>query len=276
MASCGSGRQASTVVRPTARAAGPSAGSQRAASPSPSRERKRTISPPSPSSAGPSSTSPGHRSWRGEQSIAAAPGERPQRDGRGHRGECGDAAGSEAADHGGATGAGASRVPRRLAGQEREDDPAPGLHPVDHRGDLWWLGERTRQLVGLADRHRATGGIGDVHRPEMNGADLGRIVVEERDQLELRHEFGHEFFGPLAPQPTEQAAVTGVEVPTDADRVPAVQPGIAAGRGPTHQEEALAVAQDEVRDDLLERGIPFHGAAWLVAAVTLHGFHERL
>ena len=85
--------------------------------------------------------------------------------------------------------------------------------------------------------------VGDVDRAEVDCADLGRVVVEQGDEPEVRHEIGDELLVPLAPQAAEQPAVAGIEVATDADRVAAVQPSVAAGRGPLHQEVALAVAQ---------------------------------
>ena len=69
---------------------------------------------------------------------------------------------------------------------------------------------------------------------------------------EVRHEVRHELLGPLAPQAARDVAVARVEVAADADRPPVVEPGVAAGARPAHEEPPLAVAQHEVRDHLLE------------------------
>ena len=123
---------------------------------------------------------------------------------------------------------------------------------------------------------RAAAGVGDVDGAQVDRADLGRVVVEQRDEPELRDEVGDELLVPLAAQATEQAAVAGIEVAPDADRVAAVKPRVAAGRGPLHQEVALAVAQHEVRDDLLEGRVLLHPVARLVPPVALEGRDEGL
>ena len=98
------------------------------------------------------------------------------------------------------------------------------------------LGERAGQLVGLADRDRPALGVGDIDGTEVDRTDLGRVVVEKRDKPELGHEVGHDLLGPFPPKSAEQAAVARVQVAADPDRVPTVQPRVAAGVRPAHQE----------------------------------------
>ena len=124
--------------------------------------------------------------------------------------------------------------------------------PVDDLGDLVGRGERALELVGLPDRDRTPGGVGDEHDPDVDRPDGRRVVVEQPDRREVRHEVRHELLGPLPAQPARHVAVARVEVAADADRPPVVQPGVATGARPAHQEPSLAVSQHEVRDHLLE------------------------
>src|SRR5918993_141377 len=142
-----------------------------------------------------------------------------------------------------------------LGGQGVEREPAPGLELIADRGHLVGRGEPALQLVGLADRHRAARGVGDVDEAHVDGAHRGRIVVEQPDRRVLGLEVGRHLLGPLPPQPSCDVAVAQVEVPTHADRPQVVQPGVATGPGPSHQEPAVAVAQHEIRDDLLVRRV---------------------
>src|SRR3972149_4653357 len=112
-------------------------------------------------------------------------------------------------------------------------------------------GEGAAELVVLPDGDRAPGGVGDVDDPEMHGADGILVVVEQPQQLELGRERRHDLLAPLSPQPAQQVAVAGVEVSADADRPAVVQPGVPAGARATHEEDARAIAQHEVWDDLL-------------------------
>ena len=66
---------------------------------------------------------------------------------------------------------------------------------------------------------------------------------------------GDHLLAPLAPQPPRHVPIAGVEVPAHADRPAVVEARVAAGPGPAHEEPALAVAQDEVRDHLLVAGV---------------------
>ena len=86
-------------------------------------------------------------------------------------------------------------------------------------------------------------------------------------QPRLRIPVGHHLLVELAAEPLEHAAVLGIEVAADAQRVEVVQAGIAAGPGALHQEQALAVAHEQVRDDLLPLGIVLGLAAWAVLAL---------
>ena len=112
-----------------------------------------------------------------------------------------------------------------------EDEPAPRLEPVGDGRDVGSR-RRTRRVSLSVSRigDRPARRVGDVDRAEVDRADLGRVVVEQPDEPELRDEVGDELLAPLAAQPAEQAAVARVEVAADADRVAAVQPRIAAGR----------------------------------------------
>ena len=54
-----------------------------------------------------------------------------------------------------------------------------------------------------------------------------------------------------------------------------MQSRVATCRRPLHQEVARAIAKDEVRDDLLERGVALHLGPRLVASVALDRSDER-
>ena len=119
-------------------------------------------------------------------------------------------------------------------------------------------------------------GVGDIDRAEVDGTDLGRVVIEKPDKLELRDEIRHDLLRPFPPKSAEQTAVARVQVAADPDRVPAVQPRIAAGVRPAHQEPPSAVSKDEIRDDLLERRVTLHLGTRFIAAVTLQRGDESV
>ena len=115
-----------------------------------------------------------------------------------------------------------------------------------------------------------------IHGAEVDAADVGRVVVQQADEAEVRLEVRDELLGPLAAQPAGEVAVARVQVPADADRPAVVEPGVAAGPRPAHQEVALAVAQDEVRDHLLERRVDLHRGPRLEPAFGVDRGEERL
>ena len=61
----------------------------------------------------------------------------------------------------------------------------------------------------------------------------------------------------------------------NADRVAIVQPLVAAGARAPHQEDALAVAQHDVWDDLLPAWVVFRVAPTAVCAVLLDCGRDR-
>ena len=81
--------------------------------------------------------------------------------------------------------------------EELETEPAPRLELVGDRGDLVRLRKRARELVGLADLDRAAGSVGDVDRAEVDGAHLGRVVVEQPHEPERRLEVGDELLAAI-------------------------------------------------------------------------------
>src|SRR2546426_10295617 len=100
----------------------------------------------------------------------------------------------------------------------------------------------------------------------MDRADVGLVVIEKADQPELRHEVRGELLMPLAQQTALEPAVAGIDVASDANREQLMEPGVDARATPAHQEIPLTVAQHEVRNDLLVRGIVFHLRSRLHAA----------
>src|SRR6185503_18058333 len=115
--------------------------------------------------------------------------------------------------------------------------------------------------------------VRDVDRADVDAADVRGVVVDEAEQLELGLERRIDLFAPLASQAAAQIAVARVQVAADADRPQVVEPRVAAGLRPAHEEVARAVAQDEVRDHLLPRAVAFHLATRPELAV---GGDERL
>src|SRR4051812_13293924 len=151
-----------------------------------------------------------------------------------------------------------------------EHQGAPRLEAILDDRDGGRLGEGPFELVGLADRHRPAARLGDVDRTDVDTADLGRVVVEEADELEFRLEACLDLLGPLAPQPADEVAVARVEVATDPDRPAVVQPDVAAGARPPHQEVARPVAEDQVRDHLLPAAVRLHLGARSELAIPGH------
>ena len=107
-------------------------------------------------------------------------------------------------------------------------------------------------------------------------AHVDRVVVEKAHELELGQEVGLYLLAPLPGQAAENIAIPRVHVAADADRVVVVETGVAAGPSPLHQEYAIAVAQDEVRDHLLEARIDLHGRARGEASLPLDDREIRL
>ena len=128
---------------------------------------------------------------------------------------------------------------RRLDGLERRSR----LHVSRSVGDGRDLGRRRRTGPSSLSVSRTvtapTGGIGDEDDAEVDRTDLGRVVVEQGERLE-----GSARSRRRAPRATRDAgrptrsASPGFEVTADADRPAVVQPGIATGPRPAHQEVA--------------------------------------
>ena len=95
----------------------------------------------------------------------------------------------------------------RAALEVLEHEGAPGLHPVDDRRDLRGSAKLPRELVRLPDRDRAPVGVGDVHGAQVDAPDVGRVVVQQPDELELGLEVRDELLAPLAPQAPGEIAV---------------------------------------------------------------------
>ena len=102
--------------------------------------------------------------------------------------------------------------------EQVEHEPAPRLEPVADRPHRASRGEPAGQLVGLADGDRAATGIGHEDDPEVDPADLGRVVVEQTDEPVVGLEVGRQLLAPLAGQPAVDVAVARVEVTADPDR----------------------------------------------------------
>src|SRR5262249_10467907 len=122
-----------------------------------------------------------------------------------------------------------------------EDQRAPRFHPIEDRTRLRRLGERAAELVGFADRDRAARGLRDVHRADVDAPDVGRVVVQQPDEPELRLERGVDLLAPLPAQAAGEIAVAGIQVAADADRVAVVKAGVPTGLRAAHQEVPLAV-----------------------------------
>src|SRR6185503_17542997 len=157
-----------------------------------------------------------------------------------------------------------------------EGERAPGFHVTDDAGHVPGFGEGAAELVGLTDRHGPAPRIGYVDRADVHAAHVGRVVVDEPDQLELGLEVRLDLLAPLAAQSAGEVAVTGVQVTADPDRPQVVQARVAAGLRPAHQEVARAVTEHEVRDHLLPRPVAFHLAPATELPVLCHeGFERR-
>ena len=127
----------------------------------------------------------------------------------------------------------------------------------------------------LPDAHRPTGGVGHEDDAQVDRPDVGGVVVEQRERLECGLEVGIELLAPLPAQAAEQAVVARVQVATDPDRPAVVQALVGARPRPAHQEVAVAVTQDEVRDDLLVRRVVLHRVARRVPPVASDDLEER-
>src|ERR1035437_5640733 len=132
---------------------------------------------------------------------------------------------------------------------------APSLHlVVDVHEDVYLL-ERPAELVRFADAHLSTGGVGQVDDAQVMDADINSVVVEQPQEHELGQEVRLQLLSPLASQPSEDRVVAWVQVTTHADRVVVMQPGVPAGLGSLHQEDAIAIPQHQIGNDLLEGAI---------------------
>src|SRR3954447_1907648 len=162
-------------------------------------------------------------------------------------------------------------ISRRLSPrcQGLEHELAPRLEVLAHGLHVRVARPLRCELVGLADCHGSPAGLGLEHDPEMDGADIGRVVVEESDEPQRRPKVGLDLLRPLALEAAHDAVVARVQVTADTQRVAVMKPRVHAGAGPTHQEPADAIAQDEVRDELLARWIGLDGGTRAVLAGTL-------
>ena len=97
-------------------------------------------------------------------------------------------------------------------------------------------GERAGQLVGLADGDGSPVGVGQHDDAEVDGTDIGGVVVEQRERGERRLEVRHELLAPFPAQTAGQPVVAGVDVAADPDRPAVVQSGVGTGPGAAHQE----------------------------------------
>ena len=150
------------------------------------------------------------------------------------------------------------RGARVCVSQEVDDETAPRFHRVEDGLHVGRRREGAVQLVGLAYRDRAPGCLGDAHDPEVDRSDVRRVVVEEPDRTELRHEVRDELLGPLANEPACHPAVERVHVAPDPDRPKVVETRVAPGSRPAHKERPVTVAEDHVRDQLLPGGVALH------------------
>ena len=107
-------------------------------------------------------------------------------------------------------------------------------------------------LSRLPDLDRPTIRIGCVHEPQVDCADGVVVVVQDADRLEVGLEVGLDLLRPLTFQGRRSTSTScGIDVAADADRVAVVKTLVATGLRTAHQEDALPVAQHDVRDDLL-------------------------
>src|SRR6185312_12710207 len=101
-----------------------------------------------------------------------------------------------------------------------------------------------------------------MHDAEMNATDWNRIVVDEPEQpfAELRVE-GDLFVKfpvhAVAVRIAWAGGIVGADVSADAERAFGRQPLLAATRAAAIVEQHPAAAEQNIRDELLERGIGF-------------------
>lgn len=121
---------------------------------------------------------------------------------------------------------------------------------------------------------RPSGGLDLEDHAQVHGAHRVRIVIQQAAQLERGLPAGIELFGPLAPQTGEQRIVAGVdrvEVPADPDAGLAMQPRVTAAGRALHEEDPIALAHDDVRNQLLQLLVVLGGGPIDVPAVLRHG-----
>jgi hypothetical protein len=128
---------------------------------------------------------------------------------------------------------------------------APRLHVLVDLASVRGLDEAAAELVGFANAEGSSGGVGleddaDVHLAHEHG-----VIVEQPDEARLGIPVGHHLLVELTTQSLEHAAVLGIEVTPDAQRVTIVKAGITAGLRALHEEQPLTVSHQQVRDDLL-------------------------
>ena len=104
---------------------------------------------------------------------------------------------------------------------------------------------------------------------QVDGADGVVVVIQQADGHEAGLEVGRHLLCPLPSQATDHAAVVRVDVAADADRVAIVQANVAPRPAAAHQEDVAAIAQREVRNDLLPGRVVLGVAAAAESAVTV-------
>ena len=108
--------------------------------------------------------------------------------------------------------------------------------------------------LSLLVSRMATGrppGVGHEDHPEVDPADLGRIVVEQPDQARLGLEVRLDLLAPLRRSRRARPPSPGFTWPPTPIDHRSWRRAIGTGPGPLHQEVARSVAHDEVRDHLL-------------------------
>ena len=114
----------------------------------------------------------------------------------------------------------------------------------------------------LARTHRRLLELERVNHAEVNRAHRGGVVVDQANQPHPAGACHLDLLVELAPHGhlvgLEAAPALGVglgDVPADAQRPPAMQPGLALRLSPRVAEDRVATAEDDIGDDLLQAGI---------------------
>src|SRR3990170_3485399 len=147
---------------------------------------------------------------------------------------------------------------KRIDGIENELGPA--LHLEAGLPHLGGRGQTAAQAILLPHPHRGVIGLHHVHHTEMHSADRGVVLVQHADRPRPPPVRDHQFLVQFALQPDRQqilrpiGVLTG-DVPADTDGVKPMQPLLPAPGGSLEEKDPIAVANDQVWDDLLQRRI---------------------